>query len=82
VIADIRGQGLMIGIKTHIPNTDLAKAAEAEDLLLITAGDNVVRLLPPLIIDEAEVSAAVDRIDHACQRLEDEMRQPMKGAAE
>jgi acetylornithine/N-succinyldiaminopimelate aminotransferase len=82
VIADIRGQGLMIGIKTHIPNTDLAKAAEAEDLLLITAGDNVVRLLPPLIIDEAEVSAAVDRIDHACQALEDEMRQPMKGAAE
>jgi acetylornithine/N-succinyldiaminopimelate aminotransferase len=82
VIADIRGQGLMIGIKTHIPNTDLAKAAEAEDLLLITAGDNVVRLLPPLIIDEAEVSAAVDRIDHACQTLEGEMRQPMKGAAE
>jgi acetylornithine/N-succinyldiaminopimelate aminotransferase len=82
VIADVRGQGLMIGIKTHIPNTELAKAAENEDLLLITAGDNVVRLLPPLVIAEAEVSAAIDRIDRACQTLEEEMRQPMKGAAE
>ncbi len=82
VIAEVRGQGLMIGIKTHVPNTDLAKAAENEGLLLITAGDNVVRLLPPLIIDQAEVSAAVERIDSACRKLEDEMRQPIKGAAE
>nr|WP_246736372.1 aspartate aminotransferase family protein [Enterovirga sp. DB1703] len=82
VIAEIRGQALMVGIRTHIPNTDLAKAAENEDLLLITAGDNVVRLLPPLIIGEAEVAEAVGRIDRACQKLEDEMRQPLKGAAE
>jgi acetylornithine/N-succinyldiaminopimelate aminotransferase len=82
VIAEIRGQGLMMGIKTHIPNTDLAKAAENEDLLVITAGDNVVRLLPPLIVGEAEIGEAVGRIDRACQALEDEMRQPMKGAAE
>jgi acetylornithine/N-succinyldiaminopimelate aminotransferase len=82
VIAEIRGQGLMMGIKTHIPNTDLAKAAENEDLLVITAGDNVVRLLPPLIVGEAEIREAVGRIDRACQALEDEMRQPMKGAAE
>ncbi len=82
VIAEVRGQGLMVGIKTHIPNTDLAKAAESEDLLLITAGDNVVRLLPPLVISEADLSEAVDRIDRACASLESEMRQPMKGAAE
>jgi acetylornithine/N-succinyldiaminopimelate aminotransferase len=82
VIAEVRGQGLMVGIKTHIPNTDLAKAAESEDLLLIAAGDNVVRLLPPLVISEADLSEAVDRIDRACARLESEMRQPMKGAAE
>jgi acetylornithine/N-succinyldiaminopimelate aminotransferase len=82
VIAEIRGQGLMMGIKTHIPNTDLAKAAESEDLLVITAGDNVVRLLPPLVVGEAEIGEAVGRIDRACQALEDEMRQPMKGAAE
>ncbi len=82
VIAEIRGQGLMMGIKTHIPNTELAKAAENQDLLVIAAGDNVVRLLPPLIIGDAEIGEAIGRIDRACTTLEDEMRQPMKGAAE
>ena len=82
VIAEVRGQGLMIGLRTHIPNTDLAKAAEREDMLVITAGDNVVRLLPPLVISDAEVGEALDRLDRACSALEAEMREPLRGAAE
>jgi acetylornithine/N-succinyldiaminopimelate aminotransferase len=82
VIAEVRGQGLMMGLKTHIPNTDLAKATEREGLLTITAGDNVVRLLPPLIIEDAEIGEAMTRLDLACAALEEEMRQPLKGAAE
>ena len=77
IIADIRGEGLMMGIKTHVPNTDLVNAARAEHLLLIGAGDNVVRLLPPLIVNEAEVAEAVRRIERACIALE----HAAKGAA-
>jgi acetylornithine/N-succinyldiaminopimelate aminotransferase len=50
VIEDIRGTGLMLGIKCKVPNTALQAAALAEKLLTIGAGDNVVRLLPPLIM--------------------------------
>ena len=49
----------MLGIKCRIPNGEVAAAARAEGLLLVPAGDNVVRLLPPLIVGEAEVDEAV-----------------------
>jgi acetylornithine/N-succinyldiaminopimelate aminotransferase len=70
VIAEVRGVGLLLGLKAKVPNTDLAAAARAEHLLSIPAGDNVVRLLPPLIIGEAEVSEAFHRLDRACSALE------------
>ena len=80
VIAEVRGEGLMIGLKLHTPNIELVRAAEAEGLLLIAAGDNVVRLLPPLIIGAEEVGEAVARIDRACAKLEAAMK-PERGAA-
>ena len=49
----------MLGIKCRVPNGEVVAAARAEGLLLVPAGDNVVRLLPPLIIGEAEVDEAV-----------------------
>src|SRR4051794_4058780 len=55
VIAEIRGQGLMLGIRTHVPNTDFVTAARDQQLIVIGAGDNVSRLLPPLIVTEAEI---------------------------
>ena len=70
VIEDIRGEGLMMGIKCKVPNTDLQSAALAEKLLTIGAGDNVVRLLPPLIITDADITEAVDQLDNACRSLE------------
>jgi len=69
VIEEIRGQGLMIGLKVTPPNIDLVKAAMAEGLLTVPAGDNVVRLLPPLIIGEAEVEAALRALDAACRAV-------------
>jgi acetylornithine/N-succinyldiaminopimelate aminotransferase len=80
VIDDIRGEGLMIGIKTRVPNTDFVTAARAEKLLTIPAGDNVVRLLPPLIVTDAEVNEAVERLARACAELEQPIAQ--RGAAE
>ncbi len=70
VIAEIRGSGLMMGIKTKVLNTDFIKAALDQKLLVIGAGDNVVRLLPPLIVNEADVSEAIAKLEKACASFE------------
>jgi acetylornithine/N-succinyldiaminopimelate aminotransferase len=74
VIAEIRGQGLLVGLRTHVPNTDVVAAARDRKLLTIAAGDNVVRLLPPLIVTEAEIAQAVEMLDAACTALEAQVR--------
>ena len=70
IVEDIRGSGLMMGIKCKVPNTALQKAALDEKLLIIGAGDNVVRLLPPLIVTDADVTEAVNKLERACVALE------------
>ena len=70
MIDEVRGEGLLIGLKCHGPNGDLVDALRAEKLLAVAAGDNVVRLLPPLIVSEAEVAEAIARLDRACTRIE------------
>ena len=66
VIEEVRGQGLMLGLKCKVPNTKLLEALRAEKLLTVQAGDNVVRLLPPLIIGEDEIELAAAKLDAAC----------------
>jgi acetylornithine/N-succinyldiaminopimelate aminotransferase len=73
VIAEIRGTGLLLGLRTVVPNTDVVAAARAEKLFVLTAGDNVVRLAPPLIVTEADVAEAVERLDRACTAVEREL---------
>jgi acetylornithine/N-succinyldiaminopimelate aminotransferase len=83
VIAEIRGSGLLLGLRTHIPNTDVVAAARAEGLLVITAGDNVVRLAPPLIVTEADVGEAMARLDAAMTAVERALSaSAQRGAAE
>jgi acetylornithine/N-succinyldiaminopimelate aminotransferase len=82
VIAEIRGMGLLIGLRVNVPNADFMAAARDEKLLTVTAGDNVVRLVPPLTIGEAEVGEAMGRLDRACAAIEDGMRALTRGAAE
>jgi len=79
IIEEVRGEGLLLGLKCRVPNTDLAAAARAEQLLTVPAGDNVLRLLPPLIIGESEVAEAFARLDAACAALE---ATQARGAAE
>jgi acetylornithine/N-succinyldiaminopimelate aminotransferase len=69
VIAEIRGEGLLLGLRTLTPNVELVDELRAEKLLTAAAGDNVVRLLPPLIVSEAEIAEAVAMIDRACTRI-------------
>ena len=82
IIQEVRGEGLLMGIKARVANTDLVEAARAEHLLTIGAGDNVVRLLPPLIVGPAEIGEAVARLDRACVRLEAGLAAERRGAAE
>ncbi len=70
VIAEIRGEGLLIGLRTAVPNGELVDALRAERLLAVAAGDNVVRLLPPLIVEEAEIADGSARLDRAAAALE------------
>ncbi|WP_199086469.1 aspartate aminotransferase family protein [Bosea sp. ASV33] len=76
VIAEIRGEGLMLGLKLHTLNTDFVNEARAHGLLVVGAGDNVVRLLPPLIITEADVAEAVSRLDKTASAVEATLKRP------
>jgi len=70
VIEEVRGRGLMLGLKCRLPNTALIEACHEHQLLAIAAGDNVVRLLPPLTVASSEIDEALDRLDRACVALE------------
>ena len=81
VITEVRGEGLLIGLRTIVPNAKLVDAMRAEKMLAPAAGDNVVRLLPPLIAGEAEISEAMARLEKACIAIERELEQPLKQGA-
>ena len=69
LIEEVRGAGMMIGMKCVVPAGDMVTACRDAGLLTVPAGDNVVRLLPPLIIDESHVAEAVEMIETACRSL-------------
>ncbi|MGJ8569707.1 MAG: aspartate aminotransferase family protein [Hoeflea sp.] len=69
LISDVRGSGLMLGIKCVKSNTDLVQAMRNEYLLAVPAGDNVVRLLPPLIVTAEEAREALSRTEAALDML-------------
>ena len=73
IIEEVRGLGLMLGLKLKVPPGDFAAHARAEHLLSIPAGDNTLRLLPPLTITDEELAEAVARLDRACVRAEAEL---------
>ena len=81
IIEEVRGEGLMIGIKCKVPNTDLVAAARSEHLLMVGAGDNTVRLLPPLNIGDEEVEEAIDKLSKACTALDGRAGEKREGAA-
>lgn len=70
IVEEIRGEGLMLGIRCRVPNTDLVAALRDEKMLTVGAGDNVVRLLPPLNIEEAHLDEAMEKLMVACEKLD------------
>lgn len=75
VIEEIRGEGLMLGIKAKVPSADLLKAIRAERLLAVPAGENVIRLLPPLVTTAEEAREGLARLERAAEQLTAERRQ-------
>jgi len=70
VFEDVRGQGLMIGLKTKLPSGDFIARARANGLVVLPAGDNVVRLLPPLTLSEDEAREGINLLNKTASDLE------------
>jgi len=70
IFEEVRGQGLMLGLRCKLPPGDVVKAAYAQYLLTVPAADNVLRLLPALTISEDDMAEAVRRLDAAATALE------------
>ena len=69
VVEEVRGKGLLKGIKLKKENTEFLNELFQEKLLAVKASDNVVRLLPPLIVTKDEINKAVSIIEKICEKL-------------
>ncbi|WP_295314089.1 aspartate aminotransferase family protein [Roseobacter sp.] len=69
VFDSVRGSGLMLGIKCRASNADVVKAGYDQLILTVPAADNVIRLLPPLTITDAEIDGAISRLDAAASAV-------------
>jgi len=63
VFVEVRGKGLLIGFKCAVPNLELVEKLRSVGLLTVAAGDNAIRLLPPLIVEERHIEEAAGMID-------------------
>ncbi|HVV95343.1 MAG TPA: aspartate aminotransferase family protein [Hyphomicrobiales bacterium] len=71
LVGEVRGVGLMLGIRCVVPSAEVAAAFRAERLLTVGAGENVLRLLPPLTVTDAEIAEGVARVERALAALAD-----------
>lgn len=69
VFEEVRGMGLMLGLRCKVTNTDLVTAGYAHEVLTVPAADNVVRILPPLNITDDEIDEALSRLDDAATSM-------------
>jgi acetylornithine/N-succinyldiaminopimelate aminotransferase len=70
VVEEVRGSGMLLGLKCVVPSGDLqTRLREEHGMLTVGAAENVLRLLPPLTIEEAHVDEAVKAVDAACAGL-------------
>jgi acetylornithine/N-succinyldiaminopimelate aminotransferase len=63
----VRGEGLMVGVELDIEAAGVISKAYDEGLLVVSAGPNVLRFVPPLVISEEEIQEVVTRLGHALQ---------------
>lgn len=70
VLQGLRGEGLMVGLHCKIENTKLVEALRDEKLISVGAGENTVRLLPPLNISPDDLAVALQKLEAACQAID------------
>ncbi len=70
VIEEIRGEGLMLGIKAKVPSAELLQAMRDEHILGVPAGDNVIRLLPPLVVTAEDAREGLNRVGLAAEKVQ------------
>ncbi|MEM5584434.1 aspartate aminotransferase family protein [Roseibium sp. AS2] len=78
VLGEVRGNGLMLGLKCVVPVGDFVAAARDAGLLTVPAGENVVRIMPPLTMSEDEIAIAMERLEVAALAIETNL---VEGAA-
>jgi len=69
VFTEVRGSGLMLGLKCKPANTDVVNAGYDHLVITVPAADNVIRLLPPLTISDTEIAKAVTRLEQAASQI-------------
>jgi acetylornithine/N-succinyldiaminopimelate aminotransferase len=70
VFEDVRGMGLLLGMKCAIPQSEVQAACIAEGLMAITAGENVLRLAPPLVLTDDDIRQGLEMLRRAAQRCQ------------
>ncbi len=70
LVDEVRGEGLLVGVRCKVPVAEVNAAMRDQDMLGVGAGENVIRLLPPLIVSDAELDEGVRRFDAALAALE------------
>jgi len=69
IIEDIKGEGLLLGVKAAVPSSELLQAIRDAHLLGVPAGDNVIRLLPPLVVTADEAREGLARLERAAESV-------------
>jgi acetylornithine/N-succinyldiaminopimelate aminotransferase len=78
VIEEIRGQGLLLGVKCKVQNTTFNAALREQKLLAVPAGDNVIRLIPALTVTDADIREGLDRIRSGAATVSASLAVPAK----
>ena len=69
IIGEIRGIGLMKGLKMLVDNTEFIKKLMNQKMLTIKAEENVIRVFPPLVVKNNELDEAISKIEAACEEM-------------
>jgi acetylornithine/N-succinyldiaminopimelate aminotransferase len=74
IFEELRGEGLMLGLKCKVDNMELIETGYDQKLLLIPAADNVIRILPPLNITDQEIREGINRIETIAASFQEKIK--------
>lgn len=75
IFEEVRGYGLMLGLKCKLQNMEVLAACYAQELITVPAADNVIRLLPPLNLSDEEIGQAILRLNNAANACKETLKE-------